>query len=402
MNWAWLRDFLYPALVLGLFIVPRVLQRYRIPSAITCIALGALLGMTGLGDLRADPAVPLLSTLGIVSLFLFAGLEVNFAELRQGSRVLGSHLIVKALVLGLAALGATAAFGLDWRAGALVSLAWFTPSAGFILDSLPSLGFGPTQAFWVRSKAIASELLALAALFVVVQSASVERFLGTSAALAALIWVLPRAFHVFAARVLPFAPKSEFAFLLIMALVAATVTRKLGVYYLVGAFIVGVTAVRLRERLPALSSERLAHGVELFASFFIPFYFFRVGLHLEASDFSPAAIGLGVLFAVVLVPLRILLVVVHRGRTMGEDARESARIAVALVPTLVFTIVLAGIAREHFGLPAYLYGAMLVFTLLNTLVPAFVLRGPAPEFDTPEVPWPTVNETPGPGPRLPE
>ena len=31
MSWAWLRDFLYPALVLGLFIVPRVLQRYRIP-----------------------------------------------------------------------------------------------------------------------------------------------------------------------------------------------------------------------------------------------------------------------------------------------------------------------------------------------------------------------------------
>jgi Kef-type K+ transport system membrane component KefB len=75
MSWTWLRDFLYPLLVLGLFIVPRALQRFRIPSAITCIALGALLGMTGVGDLRADPAVPLLSTLGIVS--LFAGLEVN-------------------------------------------------------------------------------------------------------------------------------------------------------------------------------------------------------------------------------------------------------------------------------------------------------------------------------------
>lgn len=39
---------------------------------------------------------------------------------------------------------------------------------------------------------------------------------------------------------------------------------------------------------------------------------------------------------------------------------------------------------------------------LNTMVPAFVRRGPAPEFDTPEVPWPTVNETPPPEPRTAE
>ena len=61
------------------------------------------------------------------------------------------------------------------------------------------------------------------------------------------------------------APRSEFAFLLMLAVVAAYISKALGVYYLVGAFLVGAAAQSFRERLPALSSESLVHAVEAFA-----------------------------------------------------------------------------------------------------------------------------------------
>lgn len=60
--------------------------------------------------------------------------------------------------------------------------------------------------------------------------------------------------------------------------------------------------------------------------------------------------------------------------------------ALSLAPTLVFTIVLAGILKERFGIPDYLYGALIVYALLNTVFPGFLLNGPSPEYDAPHIP----------------
>ena len=69
-------EAIYGLLVVGLFIVPRVLQRFRLPAAIVSLALGALAGMQ-FGLFQHDATIQLFSTLGIVALFLFAGLEVE-------------------------------------------------------------------------------------------------------------------------------------------------------------------------------------------------------------------------------------------------------------------------------------------------------------------------------------
>lgn len=375
----------YLVVVVGLFIVPRGLQRLRIPSAITCVGLGAALGM-GAGLFHADSAVPLLSTLGIVALFLFAGLEVDFAELRRGWRITVGHLVLQALLLAATTWLLGRVFALAWRPALLLSLALLTPSTGFILDSLAGFGLNEQQRFWVKTKAIATELLALGALFVVVQSSSADQLALSTLALGVMIAVLPFAFQIFAARILPFAPKSEFAFLLILALVCAFVTRHLGVYYLVGAFVVGVTAVRLRKKVPALASERLLIGIELFASFFIPFYFFKAGLHLEARYFELSSIGLGLLFVALGVPVRVAVVSGFRRLALRESWRAGGRVGLSLVPTLVFTLVLADIARQRFALPDSLYGALVVFALCNTTLPGLLLRASPPEFDEPEAP----------------
>ena len=76
------QELQYVLLLFVLFVLPRVLQRYRVPSAVTCVILGAAAGI-GFGLFRGDAAVSLLSTLGIVSLFLFAGLDVEFPEPSQ-------------------------------------------------------------------------------------------------------------------------------------------------------------------------------------------------------------------------------------------------------------------------------------------------------------------------------
>lgn len=378
-------ELTYIGLVFALFVIPRVLQVWRIPRAITALALGAVAGM-GFHLFEGDATIALFATLGISTLFLFAGLEVRLDELVTGRRILVEHITVQLAVLGTMAYVGTALFGLEYRAAALVALALLTPSAGFILDSLASFGLGDEQSFWVRALTIAGEIVSLLALFFVLQSSSSSRFLAGTGALVLLIVALPAAFSVFARWVVPIAPKSEFAFLVMLTIGAAFITRQLGAYYLVGAFVVGIVAQRFRERLPALGSEEMLHAVDVFASFFIPFYFFSAGLHLQQEQFSWWSLLAGVGFLAIVVPLRVAITMLHTRVSLGAPFTDGWRMGTGLIPTLVFTLVIAEILRDRFGVPDWLFGGLVIYALGNTMIPGFVLRQPAPELDDPDLP----------------
>ena len=378
-------EWQYVLLLFLLFVLPCVLQRFRLPSAISCIALGAVAGM-GFGVFRQDAVVDLLSTFGVVSLFLFAGLDVEFKEIRKNASFLIQHLVILVVLLLLVTLLAKATFGLAVQPAVLVALALMTPSTGFILDSLRSLKVNAHERSWIKSKAVATELVALAILFVALQPMTVEQVLTSTLILVSMVGFLPFIFRLFAAVILPHAPKSEFAFLLMVAILCALVTRQLGAYYLVGAFVVGLTAQRFREQMPAIASERMVHAVEVFASFFVPFYFFHTGVQLQREDFTFGAVLLGLGLVLVFVPLRIALVAVHRRVALGEPYRSGARIGLSIVPTLVFTLVIAEILQERFGLSPALFGGLVVYTLANTLIPGFILRVPPPELGPLKVP----------------
>lgn len=382
-------------LLLVLIVVPRALQRYRIPGAVTALVMGFVAHQ--LGWVENSAALRLFSTLGIVALFLFAGLEINGHELRRHAGLLVQHGAGWVIFLGLVAFGALHAFDIGGRAATLTALALLTPSTGFILSTLPQSGLAADEQFAVKTKAIALELIALGALFVVTQSVSLEQFGLATAALLGVILVIPLAFRFFAAVVLPYAPRSEFAFLLLVAVISAMVTRELGVYYLLGAFVTGVAAQRFRARLPALSSEKMVDALEAFGSVFIPFYFFGAGMHIEPDQASWWSLALGVAFLMTFVPLRIAFTTMHRRLALDEMGPSSRRVATALVPTLVFTLVLAELLRDRYGAPDVLVGALVVYTVINTTLPSFLLGAATPAFEAVEV-SPVTPEAPEPPP----
>jgi Kef-type K+ transport system membrane component KefB len=367
------QEILYIGLLFILFVVPKVLQRFRIPSAVTALIFGIIAG-PGLGLLTHDDTITLLSTLGIVSLFLFAGLDVSLHELRKERRVLIEHVIVQSVMLGLASWALARVVGLTGRAAVLTALALFTPSTGFILDSLGGWFSNERDRFWVRSKAIATELVALLLLFVVLQSTSLGRLGLAALAMIVMIAVVPLAFRLFAAVVVPHAPRSEFGFLMMVAVACAVVTRQLGVYYLVGAFVVGMAAQQFRERLPALASNRMVGTVESFASLFVPFYFFHAGAALSRTDFSIPSALFAVAFLGIALPVRLLLVGGHRAWRLDEHWRQGFRIGTAMLPTTVFTLVLMAILRGlDVPLPDGLTGGLMFYAIVNTLIPGFAL-----------------------------
>lgn len=371
-------------LLLVLIVVPRALQRYRLPGAVTALVLG--FGLHSLGWVEPNAGLNLFSTLGIVALFLFAGLEINGEELRRHRRVLLQHGLLWAAILAITAIGAAYTFDMNGRSATLVALALLTPSTGFILSALHSSGLSAEEQYAVKTKAIALELIALAALFFVTQSTSARQLGISIVAIATIVLVIPLAFRFFAAVVLPYAPRSEFAFLLVVAVVSALITRELGVYYLLGAFLTGIAAQQFRATLPALSSEKMVDALEAFGSVFIPFYFFVAGMHIDAQQASGWAVALGLALLAVFVPLRIGFTMWHRRLALSELLGNSRRVATSLVPTLVFTLVLAELLRDSFGGPDFVVGGLIIYAVINTTLPSFLLGGPTPTFESLQAP----------------
>jgi Kef-type K+ transport system membrane component KefB len=370
----------YVVLLFAPCVVPNLPLRLRVPTAITEMALGVLAGL-GLGWFQQDTTVTLLASLGIISLFLFAGLEVDLRILTRHRSVLVQHLLLRIVLLIGGTWLAGWSLGLGPRGSVLLSLALLTPSTGFILSSLPSLGFSKEEATWVKTKAIATEILALLVLFAVTQSTTLPRLGIATLGLAAVIAILPLVFRGFAATIARYAPHSEFAFLLMLAVVCGYATHELGVYYLVGAFVVGWAAGRFRDGTPKAESEELFRSVELFASFFVPFYFFAAGLHLRPENFSPLALMYGAVFLAVGVPIRLFSIVMHRRLVIRESAAQGWRIGLSLSPTLVFCLVIAEIMRDRYGAPPQIFGGLIIYAIGSSLVPILFLRAKPSESD---------------------
>ncbi len=367
------RELVYLLLIFGLLVIPRALQRFKVPAPITCLLVG-IVAMLTLGKDAHDPVITLLSTLGISSLFLFAGLEVDLEALKRGKVPLLVHLLIRIGNLCLAAWLGWRYFGLGWQASALLALALFTPSTGFILDTLERLGLSEEARFWVTSKAIAGELLALAAMFFVLKAGDPADLAISTLTMVALIAGLPFAFMALGRWVAPHAPGSEFSLLVMVGFVAAFITYKLGVYYLVGAFIAGLVARLMQPRLPALASHQNMQALRLFATFFVPFYFFHAGTGISPDALSLKALGLGLLITLIVVPWRIGMVWLQRRLVFRSETRgEALQVSVALTPTLVFTLVLAETMHSRLNVPGVLTGALVLYTTLNTLLPSLVL-----------------------------
>ena len=370
----------YLILICGLLVVPGLLQRLRIPPPLTSFALGIVVVLSLSLQNHPDAAVQLLAALGISTLFLYAGLEVNLETLRQAVGPLSIYLVTRVFAVAGIAWLACRYVDLGWQDGTLLALALLTSSTGFIIDSLDRYGLEAEERFAVTNNAISGELLALAVMFVVLKATDPAGLALATGALLATLIALPLAFIALGRWIFPYGSRSEFSMLVMIGFAAAFVTDRLGVEYLLGAFLAGLVARLLENRVPQLSSHDNMHAVKLFSSFFLPFYFFSRGAHVPADALSLQALAIGVGLTVVLLPLRALAIWSKRylmgiGPESGRT-RNSLRVAAALTPTLIFTLVLATILRERGAISDELFGGLLIYAALNTLLPSFVLRAP--------------------------
>jgi Kef-type K+ transport system membrane component KefB len=364
--------FIYLAVVFGLLVIPRALQRFRLPAPLTCFAFGIIVAGF-FKPLVDDSVISYLATLGIAALVLFAGLEVDLSQLRRELPSLTGHFALRGLVLVGCARLVAVFLHLGWQVDWLVALALLTPSTGFILDMLPNSGLDPTEQSEVALHAIAGEVTAMFLFLVISQADSLKTLLISGGSIALLIAFMPLVFLALGRWVVPYAPGSEFSLLLMVGLICAVITKTLGVYYLVGAFVAGLVARSLSKRMTTLASPENLEAIRLFASFFIPFYFFHNGLGVPSAALVASSLGYGFALAAVVIPIRLVVVWLQSRFMKHRGHRGSLRVSLALTPTLIFTLVIAEILRENFSITPALYGGLLVYASIATILPSLVL-----------------------------
>jgi Kef-type K+ transport system membrane component KefB len=233
-------------------------------------------------------------------------------------------------------------------------------------------GLDESEQSEVAINAIAGEIAALLVLVVVAQAGSAVSLAISGIVLALLIVLTPLFFLFLGRHVMPYAPGSEFSLLVMVGIICAVITQNIGVHYLIGAFVAGLVAGLLRTRMETLASPDNLHAVRLFASFFIPFYFFHEGLDVPAGALVAKSLLYGVALSAAMIPVRLAKTWLQARYISHRSARGAFRVSMALVPTLIFTLVIAGILRESFHISDSLYGGLLVYAGITTMLPSLM------------------------------
>jgi len=361
-----------------------VFRRLRQPAVLGEILAGVLLGPAVLGWVQPAEALRVLAELGAVALLFSVGLETPPAAILE----------VGGTALAVAAAGVVLPFSLAWLAGRWWGLP--TTECLFLGAALTATSVGVTAR--VLAQAGALETLESR---IILGAAVIDDVLGLlvlSVALAttggagltagaALTWVEALAFLIVVALVGPRllrryrrpAPHPErrgigWTAVLLLCLVLAVVSEKLGLAAIVGAFLCGtLLAAEAREL-------NLFPRAEALRDFLAPFFLFGVGLSFVPGALSqPGWVGRALLLVALAVVGKVLgcgLAALRRG------PRVALRVGVGMVPRgeVGLIVAVAGLSRGVVGPATYALvvvacmGADFVGPLL--LTPLLRARGP--------------------------
>jgi Kef-type K+ transport system membrane component KefB len=370
-NFSITKDIEYLIIFSTVLIFPKMLLKFKVPSGITALIIGCIFGYYD-SSIQTDQLFRFLAQIGITSLFVFSGLEVNIEEFKEDKEYLIKYSLKSLTALGLIAFGLMNVLDLSVQNSIILGLGIFTPSAGFIINSLHSFKIGEDQEYWVKSKAISKEVISIIVMFVALQSHDLKIMSFSILFFIGLFLILPYVFKFYFKFISPYAPNSEVPFLVVISLIAGVISKELGAYYLIGAFIVGLVGSQFKHKIFNDDEETLFTALSSFFNVFLPFYFFYAGVKLTFGGFTAEALQLGAIFLILFIPLRLALNATSIKWMLKDFKKHPYDISLSLMPTLIFGLVIAGILKERNAVSSTIIYGLIFYTLISSLLPTIL------------------------------
>lgn len=367
------KDLEYLIAFTVVLILSKILLRFKIPSGVTSLITGFIYSYFDPSFAEdSNKLFSFLAMIGITSLFLFAGLEVETKDYKKNKRYFGKYLIIYSIALISIGFIFQVLFGFGIRTSLLFSLGIFTPSAGFILSSMRSYDIKESDEYWVKSKAIGKEIISIILMFFILQISNLILMATSLLVFASLYFIIPYLFKAFFKFISPYAPNTEVSFLVTIALVMGVLTKELGTYYIIGAFMVGLIASKFKSEVFDEDKESFLRTISSFFGVFLPFYFFYTGLSIDISQLSPNAAIYALSCFIIFTPIRMFLINMSFNNQYEGLRKNYYQISLSLMPTLIFGIIIAKLIIE--STPEYTDFAhgLIGYTILTSIFPALI------------------------------
>ena len=417
---------LFLSLTALMALVPFLLKRFGIPSVISLLVVGMLIGPTGIGfDVipflsrrlaflagpSGDPAetavifqafVDKLGSLGLMFLMALAGMEADFKLLRSCRKPV---FYLGALTFLLPAIGGFWLYRHYFPgqlAGQLLYASLFAShSVGIVFPVVRELKLSQTR--FGASVLIATVITDIASILLLAVSVQMFRQNTDSAhmVLNNTLSILDHSagflgngfLYVFIAIVLAYMAATIFGthfiasrivrrlnlgedlmitLILLVILAAALIGELFGINFIVGSFIAGLglsRVVRQQDMLLFRRFESIGYG------FLIPFLFVSIGMSTDFRAFlQPGAISVVLLTIAILVGTKVLSGYTAM-RLSGFGDRAGLAAGLMTVPQLSATLTAAAIGRNLGILDPQWFNAIIILSIVTTLpVPTLVRK----------------------------
>lgn len=355
----------------GAKLAGELFERLKQPAVIGELVAGMVLGPYALGLIREDVTLEIVSTLGVVVLMFYVGLETRRSEIMKVGRV-GLLVGTLGIILPLAAGYAFGAWVLDssWQESLFIGTALVATSVGITARVLSDRGLISTRiARIVITAAVVDDVLGLLVLSGV--SGAVKG--GINIGRLSLVGFEAIAFIGVIVLVLPWlVVKSEdlldrfkishppFALAVAAMLLFAAVAESIGLAAIVGAFFAGMGFAEGPDHW------ELQTKTEPLYEMLVPFFFVLMGARVELPLFADPAVllpGLG------LVVIAIVTKVVGCGLAVAnEGPRTALAVGVGMVPRGEVGLIVAAMGQGLGMISASVYAMIVLVVAVSTIV----------------------------------
>jgi Kef-type K+ transport system membrane component KefB len=351
----------------------------RIPTAITEVFLGIILGILLPAFFFTDDVIRVLGTLGVITIFVSGGMETDLDYIFKNKRHFIENFLVQLALIVIVSAGLVYILRVSLQIGLLVSLALLTPSAGFIFALLTHTDESKESKKLMQSTVVSLEMLSLLLLLIFLNLGNpLHIFLGILV-VSSLIFLLPIVLKWLYENMFKKIIGMEFGFIFVVALISAYVTEWIGVHFIIGAFVAGIVSkqfldkIKLNSNISRNKEHAITDGFSFFAQVFAPFYFFSIGLLFKLELFTLNAILYAVGAFIIILGLRFIANFWHH-RIKGRQKQQSINLSIIILPTLLFTFVVATLLNTNFTLDKNVFGAILIYGILASTIPLFFLN----------------------------
>ncbi len=373
-------DPLMPLIVLvafSIFALNSLLKYIKVPSVITYILTGIVLGPYVLNVLQNTPTMALLADLGVTMLLFFIGMEISLDKLLKNWKVsfIGTTLQVIVSVAIMFLLG----FYLNWPVGRIILLGFVISlsSTAVILKILEADGKQSSKRMQnILGILVVQDIIAIPMIIILgfFSSAGFNPILFTTQIFGILLLSLLIAYIVKKKEIrLPFFnsvkhdPELQVFTALGLCFGFALITSLLGLSAALGSFVAGVVIASAKE------SKWVSKSLSPFYVVLLAIFFISIGVII---DISFVLENWQIIFLLTLIAFIVNIVIGYVVlRYLKVNKQDSFYIALLLSHIGEFSYVLAALGQSNQMISDYGYNLIISMISLSLIISPFLVIG---------------------------